>query len=104
MGNILNLFKNQEHKIKMRLLEPLQGVKLAQGHWKIHLMFFIAMYIFNPEKGLGHRAFETKPQWMTKKLEESGKKPEGLLRILNEKEKEKKGPVVKDWAAIRDEE
>jgi len=64
-------------------------------------MFFIAMCIFNPEKGLGHRAFDEKPQWMTKKTEESGKKSELLLRILNEKEKEKKGPVVRDWAAIR---
>lgn len=84
----------------MRLLEPLQGVKLAQGHWKIHLMFFIAMCIFNPEKGLGHKAFDEKPKWM-KKTEESGKKSETLLRILNSKEKEKKGVEVKDWAAIR---
>lgn len=57
-------------------------------------MFFIAMTLFSPEKGLGHKAFEKKPIWMEKKTEESGKKSESLLRILEEKEKEKKGVKV----------
>jgi len=28
----------------MRLIEPLSGIKMLQGHWMTHIMFFIAMW------------------------------------------------------------
>jgi len=40
----------------MRLLEPLSGVKTAQGHALVHLLFFIAMYFISREAKLEHPA------------------------------------------------
>lgn len=31
----------------MRLLEPINGIKVAQGHLLIHLVFFITMFTFD---------------------------------------------------------
>lgn len=33
----------------MRLLEPLNGVKMAQGHYMTHLVFFVTMLLINTE-------------------------------------------------------
>lgn len=34
----------------MRLLEPLQGVKVAQGHNWVHIIFFISISILDKDK------------------------------------------------------
>ena len=34
----------------MRLLEPLNGIKVGQGHYIIHLYFFITMMFIDVEK------------------------------------------------------
>lgn len=33
----------------MRLLEPLNGIKMAQGHVIVHLIFFISMMLINTD-------------------------------------------------------
>jgi hypothetical protein len=34
----------------MRLLEPINGIKVAQGHMIIHLVFFISMFTFDKDE------------------------------------------------------
>ena len=34
----------------MRLLEPLNGLKLSQGHWWLHLIMFVFMFTFDPNE------------------------------------------------------
>ena len=34
----------------MRLLEPLQGLKIAIGHFMTHLTFFVAMFFVEKDK------------------------------------------------------
>ena len=38
----------------MRLLEPLNGIKVGQGHYIIHLYFFISMVLIDPDRSF-HR-------------------------------------------------
>ena len=33
----------------MRLLEPVQGIKMAQGHFMTHLIFFTSMWFINTD-------------------------------------------------------
>lgn len=40
----------------MKLLEPLSGVKTAQGHALVHLLFFIAMCFVTREAKIEHAA------------------------------------------------
>ena len=45
----------------MRLLEPLSGVKTAQGHALVHLIFFLTMFSIPRDLDVEHRANNNKP-------------------------------------------
>ena len=40
----------------MRLLEPLSGIKTAQGHALVHLIFFVTMLFINTDAVVEHPA------------------------------------------------
>lgn len=78
----------------MRLLEPLNGLKFAQGHLIMHLAFFISMLQLSMEEEFLKAPVEKKEEG--KKSE----KKEDLLRFLEGKEKK---PVEKKtWKEIKE--
>jgi hypothetical protein len=52
----------------MRLLEPLSGIKTAQGHALVHLIFFITMWFIETEIEVEHSANNRK---LTKQILET---------------------------------
>ena len=74
----------------MRLLEPLNGLKMAQGHWLIHLIFFLYTLTFDPDT-LVYRNENFSDHEKT----EAGER----LRRLEE-EKKAEGGAIKPWDEI----
>ena len=63
----------------MRLLEPLNGIKMGQGHYIIHFYLFVTMFFINTELDIDLKSFlsaETaaEVEAAQKKLDEEAKK------------------------------
>ena len=83
----------------MRLLEPLNGLKFAQGHFIVHLAFFISMLQISIDEEFLKPILKSK-EGEGEKKPEKGKE---LLRFLEEKEKSKP-KEVKTWKEIKENE
>lgn len=69
----------------MRLIEPIQGLTFAQGHWKVHVIFFICMNLFDPSELLGGHAFVSDQPWELNadgELKQEKEDGNRLLRLL----------------------
>lgn len=80
----------------MRLLEPLNGIKMGQGHYIIHFYFAVAMFLIPTDLNIDMSMWL--PKEVAKSAEEKHKHDEAV-----EKEKKEKEAEVKELMSMMDE-